>query len=145
MLRTYQQQYPSLDLLNAVFALTLEEEGPDAAAALIKEELARNPTLLGLDRLLEAQLLAAPADRRHDLELVKDSSASTSSGSACTSATTAAFAPSSTTGAVRDAASGKRTRRVAPKRRMAMHDPLSDPLRCAEGAAPIHCIEAPAP
>ena len=71
VLRTYQQQYPSLDLLNAVFSLTLEEEGPDAAAALIKEELARNPTLLGLDRLLEAQLLAAPADRRHDLELVK--------------------------------------------------------------------------
>ena len=32
---------------------------------------ARNPTLLGLDRLLEAQLLAAPAERRHDLELVK--------------------------------------------------------------------------
>jgi lipopolysaccharide biosynthesis regulator YciM len=71
VLRTYQQQYPSLDLLNAVFSLTLEEEGPEAAAALIKEELARNPTLLGLDRLLEAQLLAAPAERRHDLELVK--------------------------------------------------------------------------
>ena len=64
VLRTYQQQYPSLDLLNAVFSLTLEEEGPDAAAALIKDELARNPTLLGLDRLLEAQLLAAPAERR---------------------------------------------------------------------------------
>ena len=29
------------------------------------------PTLIGLDRLLEAQLLAAPAERRHDLELVK--------------------------------------------------------------------------
>jgi lipopolysaccharide assembly protein B len=71
VLRTYQQQYPSLDLLNAVFSLTLEEEGPEAAAALIKDELARNPTLLGLDRLLEAQLLAAPAERRHDLELVK--------------------------------------------------------------------------
>jgi lipopolysaccharide biosynthesis regulator YciM len=71
MLKTYQQQYPSLDLLNAVFGLAVAEEGPVAAAALIKEELARNPTLLGLDRLLEAQLLTAPADRRHDLELVK--------------------------------------------------------------------------
>ncbi len=71
VLRTYQQQYPSLDLLNTVFALTLAEEGPAAAAALIKDELAKNPTLLGLDRLLEAQLAAAPADRRHDLELVK--------------------------------------------------------------------------
>src|SRR5262249_40102085 len=71
VLRNYQTQYPSLDLLNALFSLVLEHEGPDAAATLIKDELARNPTLLGLDRLLEAQLLAAPADRRHDLELVK--------------------------------------------------------------------------
>lgn len=71
VLRSYQAQYPSLDLLNALFTLVLEHEGPDAAAGLIKEELVRNPTLLGLDRLLEAQLLAAPADRRHDLELVK--------------------------------------------------------------------------
>src|SRR5262245_4557992 len=71
VLRNYQSQYPSLDLLNALFSLVLENDGPDAAAALIKEELARNPTLLGLDRLLEAQLLSAPAERRHDLELVK--------------------------------------------------------------------------
>jgi lipopolysaccharide biosynthesis regulator YciM len=70
-LKSYQQQYPSLDLLNTVFTLTLAEEGPAAAADLIKDELARNPTLLGLDRLLEAQLLASPAERRHDLELVK--------------------------------------------------------------------------
>jgi lipopolysaccharide biosynthesis regulator YciM len=71
VLRAYQQQYPSLDVLNTVFALTLADEGPAAAGELIKDELARNPTLLGLDRLLEAQLLSAPAERRHDLELVK--------------------------------------------------------------------------
>jgi len=71
VLRNYQAQYGSLDLLNALFNLVLEQEGPDAAAVLVKEELARNPTLIGLDRLLEAQLMAAPAERRHDLELVK--------------------------------------------------------------------------
>jgi lipopolysaccharide biosynthesis regulator YciM len=71
VLRAYQQQYPSLDLLNTVFSLTLAEEGAAAAGVLIKDELARNPTLLGLDRLLEAQLVAAPPERRHDLELVK--------------------------------------------------------------------------
>jgi lipopolysaccharide biosynthesis regulator YciM len=71
VLKAYQQQYPSLDILNTVFTLVLSEEGPEAAGVLIKDELARNPTLLGLDRLLEAQLLAAPAERRHDLELVK--------------------------------------------------------------------------
>ena len=71
LLRSYQQQYPSLDVLNALFNLVLEHEGPDAGASMIKDELARNPTLIGLDRLLEAQLLSAPAERRHDLELVK--------------------------------------------------------------------------
>ena len=52
VLKSYQAQYPSLDLLNALFTLVLEHEGPDAAATLIKDELARNPTLLGLDRLM---------------------------------------------------------------------------------------------
>src|SRR5436189_5110 len=54
LLRNYQSQYQSLDILNALFSLVLESDGPDAAAALIKDELARNPTLIGLDRLLEA-------------------------------------------------------------------------------------------
>ena len=71
LLRNYQAQYPSLDLLNALFTLTLEHEGPAVAATLIKDELARNPTLIGLDRLLEAQLLASPPEQRHDLTLVK--------------------------------------------------------------------------
>jgi len=71
LLRNYQSQYPSLDLLNALFNLVLEQEGADAAGAMIRDELTRNPTLIGLDRLLEAQLQAAPPERRHDLELVK--------------------------------------------------------------------------
>ncbi|MDQ6621700.1 MAG: lipopolysaccharide assembly protein LapB [Pseudomonadota bacterium] len=71
VIKAYLAQYPSLDLLNTAFTLTLAEHGPIAAGELIKEELVRNPTLLGLDRLLEAQLASAPPDRRHDLELVK--------------------------------------------------------------------------
>jgi lipopolysaccharide biosynthesis regulator YciM len=71
LLANYHAQYPSLDLLNALFTLTLEHDGATAAGVLIKDELARNPTLIGLERLLEAQLLASPPDRRHDLELVK--------------------------------------------------------------------------
>ena len=71
LLRNYQSQYSSLDTLNALFSLVLEHEGAAAAATLVKDELARNPTLIGLDRLLEAQLVDAPAERRHDLELVK--------------------------------------------------------------------------
>ena len=50
----------------------LETQGPGPAYRLVREELRRNPTLLGLDKLLEAQLLDTPAERRHDLELVKN-------------------------------------------------------------------------
>ena len=71
VLGNWQANYPSLDVMNALFSLTLAHEGPQRAAQLVKGELARSPTLLGLDRLLEAQLLDAPPDRRHDLELVK--------------------------------------------------------------------------
>ena len=41
---------------------------------LVGDELRRNPTLLGLDRLLEAQIIGAPAssERRRDLELVRN-------------------------------------------------------------------------
>jgi len=71
VLRSYEDQYPSLDLLNTLFNQILAHDGAAAATQLIKDELQRNPTLLGLDKLLEAQLMAAPAERRHDLELVK--------------------------------------------------------------------------
>ncbi|CAG0999891.1 Lipopolysaccharide assembly protein B [Burkholderiales bacterium] len=71
LLRAWQEQSASLDILKALFSVVLEAEGAEAAAALIKDELARNPTLLGLDRLLEAQIQSAPPERRHDLELVR--------------------------------------------------------------------------
>ena len=71
LLRGYLGKYPSLDLVNVVFQGTLESKGPEPAYRLVRDELRRMPTLLGLDKLLEAQLLEAPLDRRHDLELVK--------------------------------------------------------------------------
>ena len=72
LLRGYLASFPSLDLLDVAFQSTLEAQGPEAAYKLVKDELRRNPTLLGLDKLLEAQILVAPAERRHDLELVKN-------------------------------------------------------------------------
>ena len=71
LLRGYLAAYPSLDLLDVAFQSTLDAEGANAAYQLVRDELRRNPTLLGLDKLLEAQLLTASADRRHDLELVR--------------------------------------------------------------------------
>jgi lipopolysaccharide assembly protein B len=71
-LRGLQQHYPALDLLNAIFDATLASDGPQAAYELVKADLRNNPTLVGLDRLLEAQILAAPDDRKHDLQMLKE-------------------------------------------------------------------------
>jgi len=71
LLRGYLARYPSLDLLNIVFQGTLERQGTEVAYGLVRDELRRTPTLLGLDKLLEAQLLEAPLERRRDLELIK--------------------------------------------------------------------------
>lgn len=72
LLAGYLERYPSLDLLDTVFQQTLEAKGPEQAYALVRDELRRNPTLLGLDRLLEAQIVAAGSpDKRRDLELVR--------------------------------------------------------------------------
>ena len=72
LLRGYLATYTSLDLLNTVFQIVVEREGPAAANLLVREELRRAPTLLGLDKLLEAQLLEAPVERRRDLELIRN-------------------------------------------------------------------------
>ena len=72
LLRGYLASYPSLDLLNSVFQAVLERDGPTGANQLVRDELRRAPTLLGLDKLLEAQLLEAPFERRHDLELIRN-------------------------------------------------------------------------
>lgn len=72
LLRGYLTSYPSLDLLETVFQLVMDAEGPEAAYRLVRDELRRNPTLLGLDRLLEAQLLGVPPEKRADLELVRN-------------------------------------------------------------------------
>jgi lipopolysaccharide assembly protein B len=72
LMRGYLEKYPSLDLLNTVFQGTLEQGGAEEAYRIVRDELHRNPTLLGLDKLLEAQLLEAPSERRRDLDLIKD-------------------------------------------------------------------------
>jgi len=72
LLAGYLERYPSLDLLDTVFQQTLEAKGADRAYEIVRDELKRNPTLLGLDRLLEAQIVGAGAPgQRRDLELVR--------------------------------------------------------------------------
>jgi len=72
LLREYLSKYHSHDLMNVVFEGVLKDEGPAAAYQLVRDELERNPSLLGLDKLLEARLLDMPMDRRSDVELVKN-------------------------------------------------------------------------
>jgi lipopolysaccharide biosynthesis regulator YciM len=72
LLRGYLSNYPSLDLLNVVFQATLTRQGAEPAYELVRYEMKRAPSLLGLDKLLEAQMLEAPLERRHDLELMKN-------------------------------------------------------------------------
>lgn len=72
LLRGYLTKYHSIDLLNVVFDGMLKYESPASAYQLVRDELERNPTLLGLDKLLEARLLEVPMDRRADIELVKN-------------------------------------------------------------------------
>lgn len=71
LLQAYLQNYPSLDLMNVLFGIVVKRDGPEAAYQLVRNELKRNPTLLGLDKLLEAQLLEMKGERRADIELVK--------------------------------------------------------------------------
>ena len=72
LLRGYLDKYHSLDLMNVVFDGLLKNKGPAASYQLVRDELQRNPTLLGLDKLLEARLLEVPMERRADVEMVKD-------------------------------------------------------------------------
>ncbi len=72
LLRAYLAQAPSIDLLSTAFQAALEQEGPRSAYELVRDELRRSPSLLGLDKLLEAALLDAPAERRQDIGLVKN-------------------------------------------------------------------------
>jgi lipopolysaccharide biosynthesis regulator YciM len=72
LLRGLQHRYPGLDLLNVVYQSTAEHEGDEAAWRLVRDEVRRNPTLVGLDRLIDAELVRSPPERRQDLQLMKD-------------------------------------------------------------------------
>jgi lipopolysaccharide assembly protein B len=72
LLRGLQHRYPGLDLLNVVYQVTAEQEGDEAAWRLVRDEVRRNPTLVGLDRLIDAELVRAAPERRQDLQLMKD-------------------------------------------------------------------------
>jgi lipopolysaccharide biosynthesis regulator YciM len=72
LLKSYLAEAPSIDLLEVVFKVVLEQDGVEAANVLVSAELRRTPTLLGLDKLLEARLMGAPPEVRPELSVVKN-------------------------------------------------------------------------
>ena len=72
LLELYLEKYPSLDLMNVLFNAVLQRDGAEAVYKMVRNELRRHPTLLGLDKLLEATLLDVKMERRADVELVKN-------------------------------------------------------------------------
>ena len=71
-LKEYQEKYPSQDLMDVLFKAVLQRDGAEAAYQMVRNELHRNPTLLGLDKFLEARLLEVTDKNRADVEMVKN-------------------------------------------------------------------------
>ena len=72
LIQYYLANHPSLDLMAVVFQATLEQQGAEDAYRLVRDELKRTPTLIGLAKLLEAQLVTTPIEQRADLELIRN-------------------------------------------------------------------------
>ncbi len=72
LLKSYLEQASSIDLIEVVYKAVLELDGVEAAKQLVSAELRRTPTLLGLDKLLEARLMDAPANLVPELSMVKN-------------------------------------------------------------------------
>ncbi len=72
LLRSYLEEASSIDLIEVVFKAVIELDGVEAAKQLVSAELRRTPTLLGLDKLLEARLMDAPAAIWSELSMVKN-------------------------------------------------------------------------
>ncbi|MDR7052025.1 lipopolysaccharide biosynthesis regulator YciM [Duganella sp. 3397] len=72
LLKSYLEQASSIDLLEVVYKEVMELHGVAEAKELVVNELRRTPTLLGLDRLLEARMVDAPAAIVSELSMVKN-------------------------------------------------------------------------
>ena len=70
-LRGALARLPSFELFNTVFAGTLKLYGAQAAYQLAQDELQHNPSLRGLDRFLEAELMIVPMERQAEVQLVQ--------------------------------------------------------------------------
>ena len=71
LLKGFLTRYPSVDILDVVCQQVVEEEGAQAAYDFALAELHRTPSLIALDKALEARAAVTPAEQLADLDLVK--------------------------------------------------------------------------
>ncbi len=71
LLKGFLTRYPSVDILDVVCQQVVEEEGAQAAYDFALNELHRTPSLIALDKALEARSAITPAEQMADLDLVK--------------------------------------------------------------------------
>jgi len=115
LLKGYLAEAPSIDLLEVVFKATLELEGVEAVNQLTSAELRRTPSLLGLDKLLDARLMVAPPEMMSDLTVVKNLVDGYAKKWHAISALIAVLRRDSFTGSVLDVVIGKHTLQGALK------------------------------
>lgn len=70
LLKSWVQKHNLPTVLNVIYEATLQQEGPEAAAALARTELSKHPSLNVLDRLLQA-LEAEQSPTQQDIPLMK--------------------------------------------------------------------------
>jgi len=71
LLKGFLSRYPSVDMLDVVCQQVVEEEGAQAAYEFALAQLHRTPSLIALDKALEARSAVTPAEQMADLDLVK--------------------------------------------------------------------------
>lgn len=64
LLKAYLQTYQMPSLLTVVYEATMSEQGPQSAAKLARDELAKKPSLQTLDQLLQARAMLDNAEQQ---------------------------------------------------------------------------------
>ncbi|HEX5539117.1 MAG TPA: lipopolysaccharide assembly protein LapB, partial [Methylophilaceae bacterium] len=64
LLKTYLNTYKMPSLLNVVYEATMSEQGPEDAARLARDELAKRPSLQTRDQLLQARAMLDNAEQQ---------------------------------------------------------------------------------
>ena len=72
LLAEYLSKYPSYDLLNIIGNGVCKFEGTAQSYQLVRKEVVKNPSLLGLNKLLELQILDTKNNHVSDLRVARD-------------------------------------------------------------------------